>query len=67
MKMEYLRDLLKNTIVISWFTTSISKKLKTLFKREKEIKKWRREKKNNLINSFNPDWNFLNDKIKENL
>ena len=65
--MEYLRDLLKNTIVISWFTTSISKKLKTLFKREKEIKKWRREKKNNLINSFNPDWNFLNDKIKENL
>jgi len=28
--------------------------------REKEIKKWRREKKDNLINSFNPDWNFLN-------
>ncbi len=24
--------------------------------REKEIKKWRREKKNNLITSKNPDW-----------
>ncbi|MBN1363461.1 MAG: GIY-YIG nuclease family protein [Syntrophaceae bacterium] len=24
--------------------------------REKEIKKWRREKKNNLVNSVNPEW-----------
>lgn len=24
--------------------------------REKEIKKWRREKKDNLINSKNPEW-----------
>ena len=29
--------------------------------REKEIKKWRREKKEALINSFNPEWKFLND------
>ena len=28
--------------------------------REKEIKKWRREKKIHLINSFNPEWKFLN-------
>ena len=28
--------------------------------REKEIKKWRREKKEKLINSLNPDWEFLN-------
>lgn len=28
--------------------------------REKEIKKWRREKKIALINAFNPDWKFLN-------
>ena len=28
--------------------------------REKEIKKWRREKKEKLINSFNPEWQFLN-------
>jgi len=32
-------------------------------KREKEIKKWRREKKDKLINSFNPDWRFLNKEI----
>ena len=31
--------------------------------REKEIKKWRREKKDKLISSFNPNWEFLNDKI----
>lgn len=27
--------------------------------REKEIKKWRREKKNNLVNTMNPEWNDL--------
>ena len=27
--------------------------------REKEIKKWRREKKNNLVNGLNPDWRDL--------
>jgi len=29
--------------------------------REKEIKGWRGEKKEALINEFNPDWDFLND------
>ena len=29
--------------------------------REKEIKKWRREKKEDLINSMNPQWNDLSD------
>ena len=27
--------------------------------REKELKKWRREKKNALISAHNPDWEFL--------
>jgi putative endonuclease len=27
--------------------------------REKEIKKWRREKKNNLVNASNPKWKDL--------
>ena len=31
--------------------------------REKEIKKWRREKKDKLISDFNPEWRFLNDEI----
>jgi putative endonuclease len=31
--------------------------------REKELKKWRRGKKDDLINSFNPEWKFLNDEI----
>jgi putative endonuclease len=29
--------------------------------REKEIKGWKRVKKEKLISSFNPDWRFLND------
>jgi len=33
--------------------------------REKEIKKWRREKKDLLIESFNPSWKFLNDDVTE--
>ena len=28
--------------------------------REKEIKKWRREKKETLVMSLNPDWKILN-------
>jgi len=31
--------------------------------REKEIKKWRREKKIDLIKSFNPEFEFLNKKF----
>lgn len=31
--------------------------------REKEIKKWRREKKNSLVISGNPEWNDLSKKI----
>lgn len=29
--------------------------------REKEIKKWRREKKNKLVTTMNPDWKDLSD------
>ena len=31
--------------------------------REKEIKGWRREKKEALIATQNPDWHFLNDEL----
>ena len=31
--------------------------------REKQIKKYRRQKKNNLINKFNPNWEDLYNKI----
>jgi len=31
--------------------------------REKQIKKWRREKKDNLIGVINPEWKFLNEQI----
>lgn len=33
--------------------------------REKEIKKWRREKKEALINSINPEWKDLYDEVLE--
>ena len=31
--------------------------------REKELKKWRRKKKNTLISDFNPNWEFLNNEV----
>ncbi|WP_203258931.1 GIY-YIG nuclease family protein [Hyunsoonleella ulvae] len=31
--------------------------------REKQLKKWRREKKNKLISDFNPKWQTLNNEI----
>jgi len=31
--------------------------------REKQIKGWSREKKDRMISSFNPKWEFLNDKL----
>jgi putative endonuclease len=31
--------------------------------REKEIKDWKRVKKNALINSFNPTWKILNEEV----
>ena len=34
-------------------------------RREKQIKRWRREKKNELISCFNPDWRFLNKELFE--
>ncbi|MBX9785410.1 MAG: GIY-YIG nuclease family protein [Chitinophagaceae bacterium] len=32
--------------------------------REKEIKGWRRSKKEELIRSFNPEWKFLNNEVE---
>jgi len=31
--------------------------------REKEIKKWRRQKKEELVQTQNPDWKFLNEDL----
>lgn len=31
--------------------------------REKEIKGWLRQKKDNLISTFNPEWKFLNEQV----
>ncbi len=33
--------------------------IKDALKREKQLKGWRREKKNTLINQINPSWNDL--------
>jgi putative endonuclease len=33
--------------------------VRSAIEREKEIKKWRREKKDRLINSINPNWDDL--------
>ena len=33
-------------------------------RREKQIKLWKRDKKDKLITAFNPQWQFLNDNIR---
>ena len=33
--------------------------------REKQIKKWRRDKKEFLIAQMNPEWKFLNNEVKD--
>ncbi len=38
--------------------------IETAIQREKQIKKYSRIKKENLINAFNENWDFLNDKIE---
>jgi len=37
--------------------------VKEAINREKQIKGWKREKKENLINAFNPDWKDLYEEI----
>jgi putative endonuclease len=39
------------------------KYVQAAIEREKEIKKWRREKKEVLIRSFNPEWKILNKEL----
>ena len=39
------------------------KNIDIAIKREKQLKKWSRKKKEDLINSKNSNWIFLNDKI----
>ncbi|WP_373427978.1 hypothetical protein [Chryseobacterium sp. WLY505] len=38
--------------------------METAINREKQIKGWTRQKKENLIKEFNPDWKFLNEEIE---
>ncbi|QQR83100.1 GIY-YIG nuclease family protein [Candidatus Peregrinibacteria bacterium] len=42
-----------------------SNDMEAAIEREKEIKKWRREKKVRLINELNPDWKDLYNEIDE--
>ena len=39
--------------------------IETAIKREKQIKKWKREYKENVINDFNPEWKDLFDEIED--
>jgi putative endonuclease len=39
--------------------------IKAAIVREKEIKKWRREKKNNLVNQINPKWQDLSEGLQD--
>ena len=42
-----------------------TKDVRSALAREKEIKKWRREKKNALVVGLNPEWKDLSDEGKD--
>ncbi len=48
-----------NKLIYYEFTNDVN----AAIRREKEIKKWRREKKNKLIESMNPEWRDLVEKL----
>jgi len=41
--------------------------IETAIQREKEIEKWRKEKKEILISTKNKEWRFLNEEIKNEM
>jgi putative endonuclease len=41
----------------------ISENIESAILREKQIKRWRRSKKDSLINKMNPDWRDLYDEL----
>ncbi len=43
----------------------IFEKPKEAIEREKQLKKWNRNKKDSLIKSTNPDWHFLNENFTQ--
>ena len=42
------------------YTTDVN----SAIRREKQIKKWRREKKNHLIETINPNWKDLSEEVE---
>ena len=59
-KIAWLKDLQKNKISIKWDMLRKSSEVTTAISREKELKKWRRKKKNQLIEQLNPSLGDLN-------
>lgn len=49
-------------VYYEWFND-----IRTAIEREKELKKWRRSKKEQLIQIKNPGFTFLNDEIKNDI
>jgi len=53
----------ESTIVTILIYCEVHENIESAIEREKEIKKWRREKKEKLIEEQNPDWRFMNNEI----
>jgi putative endonuclease len=58
-KTSWLKDLLKSINVNKLVYFEETQDVIAAIAREKEIKKWRREKKNQLVNRINPTWKEL--------
>ena len=59
-EMPGLYTILRHIAVLTFRDLVVQDKME---QREKEIKKWRREKKNKLVLSVNPGWNDLSERL----
>ncbi len=50
-----------NCIKLVWFIETHN--IESAILKEKQMKKWKREHKNNIINDMNPEWNDLYETI----
>jgi len=62
-KTSWLKDLQRKYNVTKLVYYETTNDVITALAREKEVKKWRREKKNNLVIAVNPEWNDLSKRM----
>ena len=62
-KLKTVKGFTEKYNVNKWVYYEDTNDVISAIEREKEIKKWRREKKNKLVESLNPEWKDLSSEM----